>query len=142
MPAFPYGFPTSYGRAFSGGIVWPRCVNAEPGTYGHECSKPATCIGADAETGAQACFCDDCAMNGSEGRRYANLQPIGPAPVGLGSWVRICDPASAYAWRLGIVVALYQCPPQPTPIAIVQVRSHTGGAVTLAARVDKLRLAS
>lgn len=43
------------------------CRNAEPGTYGHECGKPATWIGTR-ENGSDVEFCDDCKENGYEAR--------------------------------------------------------------------------
>jgi len=42
-----------------------KCHNAEPGTYGHECGKPAVWIGTDAN-GFASGFCDDCKRNGWE----------------------------------------------------------------------------
>ena len=43
---FPYGFPTGYSRPVAAlGGLWPRCVNAEPGTFGHECGRPAVFVG-------------------------------------------------------------------------------------------------
>lgn len=44
-----------------------RCHNAEPGTFGHECGKPATWVGT-ASSGFQAGFCDDCKECGWEAR--------------------------------------------------------------------------
>lgn len=43
------------------------CHNAEPGTYGHECGKPAKWLGTD-RTGFTAGFCDDCKANGFEAK--------------------------------------------------------------------------
>lgn len=142
MTGFPYGFPTSYSRPFSGGIIWPRCVNAEPGTFGHECGKPATCVGTNHETGAQAALCDHCAMNGSEGRKLGNLQSLGVAPVAVGSYVTVTDAACAYAGHCAQVLSVTHYPPQPTPIALVKVRPWNGAHVTFAVRTDKLRLRS
>ncbi len=43
---FPYGFPTGHSRVNPAiGRIWPRCINAEPGTFGHECGQPAAFIG-------------------------------------------------------------------------------------------------
>lgn len=57
---FPYGFPTSYSRPHEGlSRFWPRCVNSEPGTFGHECGQPAVFIGTKPASGFQACFCAD-----------------------------------------------------------------------------------
>lgn len=66
---FPYGFPT--GHSLSDPELsqpWPRCINAKPGTFGHECGRPAAFIGTKAETGAQACFCADCKDVGHDAR--------------------------------------------------------------------------
>lgn len=41
------------------------CHNAEPGTYGHECSKPAVWLGTSAK-GHVSGFCDDCKQHGYE----------------------------------------------------------------------------
>ena len=72
----PYGAPGRLPRADGR----HRCVNAEPGTYGHECGKPATWIGTTA-TGWQGCYCDHCKEHGHEGRRCVSYAPItGGAP--------------------------------------------------------------
>ncbi len=64
---FPYGFPTSHSRVDPTlGRPWPRCINAEPGTFGHECGKSASFIGTKAATGAQACFCASCRETGHD----------------------------------------------------------------------------
>lgn len=66
---FPYGFPTSHSRIDPAlGQPWPRCINAEPGTFGHECGRPAAFIGTKAATGAQACFCASCKEHGHDAR--------------------------------------------------------------------------
>lgn len=44
-----------------------RCHNAELGTYGHECGKPAVWIGTKA-SGWQCGFCDQCKRYGYEAR--------------------------------------------------------------------------
>ncbi len=44
-----------------------KCHNANAGTYGHECSKPAVWLGRS-PTGFTSGFCDDCRRNGTEGR--------------------------------------------------------------------------
>jgi hypothetical protein len=81
---FPYGFPTGHARAHPAlGRLWPRCVNAEPGTFGHECGKPATFIGTNAASPTQACFCTDCKERGDEARSFGDwreLEPTGQAP--------------------------------------------------------------
>ena len=43
------------------------CHNAEPGTYGHECGKPAAWIGTN-HKGFSSGFCDDCKRHGYEAR--------------------------------------------------------------------------
>jgi hypothetical protein len=43
------------------------CHNAEQGTFGHECGKPATWIGTQ-ETGFRSGFCDDCKAHGWEAK--------------------------------------------------------------------------
>ncbi len=44
-----------------------KCHNAQPGTYGHECGKPATWVGTT-YTGFRSGFCDECKHNGYEAR--------------------------------------------------------------------------
>ena len=67
---FPYGFPTSYSRPPRGtDRLWPRCVNAEPGTFGHECGAVAGFVGTKAD-GFQAVFCEACKATGFEARGY------------------------------------------------------------------------
>jgi hypothetical protein len=46
-----------------------KCHNAEPGTFGHECGKPADFIGTKA-SGFQSGFCAYCAEHGSERHGY------------------------------------------------------------------------
>ena len=76
MTCFPYGFPTGYARSLRGSSrIWPRCTNAEPGSYGHECGEPAGIIGSRAD-GGQACFCSACRALGSEARRYSDWQAL------------------------------------------------------------------
>jgi len=80
---FPYGFPTGRARVHPAlGRLWPRCVNAEPGTFGHECGKPATFIGTNANSGAQACFCADCKEHGHEARCFGDWHQLGSAGQG------------------------------------------------------------
>jgi hypothetical protein len=58
-----------------------KCHNAEPGTYGHECGKPAAWIGTTAG-GFSAGYCADCKRNGSEARICVSWTPAAaPAPV-------------------------------------------------------------
>ena len=76
MTCFPYGFPTSYALSPRGSSrIWPRCTNAEPGSYGHECGEPADFIGSRAD-GGQSCFCFACKANGSEARCFSDWQAL------------------------------------------------------------------
>lgn len=45
------------------------CRNANPGTFNHECGKPAAWI-AVIDAGSRIPFCDHCRADGIEGRRY------------------------------------------------------------------------
>lgn len=56
-----------------------RCHNAEPGTYGHECEKPATWVGEDAN-GFRSGFCDDCKERGYEARPVVKWEKLPPCP--------------------------------------------------------------
>lgn len=54
-----------------------KCHNAEPGTYGHECGKPAEWVGTAPSTmhpGATYAsgYCDRCKRNGWEARNVAS----------------------------------------------------------------------
>ena len=51
-----------------------RCQNAEPGTYSHECSKPAQWTATNAQ-GHRAGFCDQCKQHGHEARTYSQWTP-------------------------------------------------------------------
>ena len=51
------------------------CHNAEPGTFNHECGKPATFIGTRAD-GFASGFCDACKTNGSEASRCTHWEKI------------------------------------------------------------------
>ena len=76
MTCFPYGFPTGYAPSPRGSSrIWPRCTNAEPGSYGHECGEPAGFIGSNAD-GGQACFCSTYKAQGSEARRYTDWMAL------------------------------------------------------------------
>ncbi len=50
-----------------------KCHNAQRGTYGHECSKPATWIGT-AANGWSSGFCDYCKVHGDEAARMITWQ--------------------------------------------------------------------
>jgi hypothetical protein len=52
-----------------------RCHTAEPGTFGHECGKPATWIGTNAK-GFACGFCDACKANGWEASSYTQWERI------------------------------------------------------------------
>lgn len=81
--SFPYGFPTGYSRPYTLlGRLWPRCVNAEPGTFGHECGTPALFIGTRPAIGFQACFCADCKERGQDARQYGHWQALEMARLG------------------------------------------------------------
>ena len=76
MTCFPYGFPTGYAPSPRGSSqIWPRCTNAETGSYGHECGEPASFIASKVDE-TQACFCSACKAHGSEARRYADWQAL------------------------------------------------------------------
>jgi len=61
------------------------CHNAEPGTYGHECGKPAKWLGTGA-SGFQSGFCDDCKAHGYEAK-------------GMVAWVPAGTPWRVEQWR-------------------------------------------
>ena len=46
-----------------------KCSNAEPGTYGHECGKPAQWT-ATKPNGYTSHFCTQCKQNGTEAQAY------------------------------------------------------------------------
>lgn len=52
-----------------------RCINAEPGTFNHECGKPAEWIGTMAN-GFRSCFCSSCKSRGSEARAVQHWEHI------------------------------------------------------------------
>lgn len=49
-----------------------KCHNSEPGTYGHECGKPAQWIGTDYK-GFRCGFCDQCKRHGTEAKAISQL---------------------------------------------------------------------
>lgn len=62
-----------------------KCHNAQPGTYGHECGKPATWIG-EKTGGFTSGFCDACKQDGFEARPVKNWHKLetpaaAPAPA-------------------------------------------------------------
>lgn len=55
-----------------------RCTNSEPGTFNHECDKPATWIGVH-HSGHRQAFCDPCKAEGAEARRCVSFERLGGA---------------------------------------------------------------
>jgi hypothetical protein len=57
------------------------CHNSEPGTFNHECGKPAVWIGTSAR-GFRCGFCDDCKLHGFEasGHTWERIE-LTPLPV-------------------------------------------------------------
>lgn len=49
------------------------CHNAQPGTYGHECGKPATWLGTT-RSGFRSGYCDACKENGYEARHVVRWE--------------------------------------------------------------------
>ena len=52
-----------------------RCRNAEPGTFGHECGKPATWVGVK-ESGYEASYCGSCKETGTEAKQSVDWRPL------------------------------------------------------------------
>lgn len=52
-----------------------KCHNAEPGTFSHECGKPAKWIGYSAKGHASG-FCTDCMNHGFEARHYVRWMEL------------------------------------------------------------------
>lgn len=52
-----------------------RCHNANVGTYGHECGKPAAWIG-ETRNGFRSGFCGDCKETGDEARQCVRFYPL------------------------------------------------------------------
>lgn len=57
------------------------CHNAQRGTFGHECGKPATWLGLHPSTGFTSGFCNDCKEHGDErgGRIWTPIRLKVPA---------------------------------------------------------------
>ncbi len=55
-----------------------KCHNAEPGTFGRECYKPAVWIGTR-PSGYRTGFCDDCRQNGYEAPAYGIWERVAAA---------------------------------------------------------------
>ncbi len=52
-----------------------HCVNSEPGTFNHECQKPAAWIGTKVG-GFKACFCADCKTRGWDAKNVKHWHTI------------------------------------------------------------------
>jgi hypothetical protein len=52
-----------------------KCHNAQPGTYGHECGKPAIWIG-ETRSGFRSGFCQHCHDHGYEARDCIEFYPF------------------------------------------------------------------
>ena len=63
--------PLPYGSSHNGA----RCVNAQPGSFGHECGKPAKWIGTK-PSGFTACYCNECKAAGYEARNVETWKAI------------------------------------------------------------------
>ena len=53
-----------------------KCHNAQPGSFGHECGRPATWIGTK-RNGFRSSFCDRCKEHGWEAAGFIHWQKIG-----------------------------------------------------------------
>jgi hypothetical protein len=51
-----------------------KCHNAEPGTYGHECGKPAVWVGENRDM-FRCGYCQDCKQFGHEARDVVHWHP-------------------------------------------------------------------
>lgn len=51
-----------------------KCHNAEPGSFNHECGKPAAWVGED-RSGYRCGFCSDCKRSGYEARGIISWMP-------------------------------------------------------------------
>ena len=59
-----------------------KCHNAEPGTYGHECGKPATWIGTKSN-GYRSGFCDHCKEHGWEASDFVKWERVATTSVNV-----------------------------------------------------------
>lgn len=90
MTCFPYGFPTGHAPSPRGSLrSWPRCTNAEPGSYGHECGEAAGFISLRSD-GGQACFCSACKEHGYEARRYSHWLALPTMGQGDNAATAVC----------------------------------------------------
>ncbi len=62
-----------------------KCHNAEPGTYGHECGKPAMWISDDPHSGFTSGFCLRCRAEGYEARGRINWRLVPVLSTALAS---------------------------------------------------------
>lgn len=60
-----------------------KCHNAQIGTYGHECGKPASWIGTTS-TGFSSGFCSECKESGDEARTVMQWDRIPPVAASSG----------------------------------------------------------
>jgi len=51
-----------------------KCTNAEPGTYNHECGRPAQWT-ATKPNGFESAFCNQCKQHGTEAQQFNNWAP-------------------------------------------------------------------
>jgi hypothetical protein len=72
------------------------CHNAEPGTYGHECCKPAVWVGTKAN-GFSSGFCGACRASGYEAREMVSWVPV-EAPAGYVAEYRNGDTVLPYGY--------------------------------------------
>lgn len=57
-----------------------RCTNSEPGTFNHECGRPALYAGTHASGHVQY-FCADCRSRGYEARHIKAWRDLQAAPA-------------------------------------------------------------
>jgi len=57
-----------------------KCHNTEPGTFNHECGRPAVWIGENAK-GSRSGYCEDCRHHGYEARRAVRWTRIPSKPM-------------------------------------------------------------
>lgn len=80
------------------------CHNAQPGTYGHECGKPATWIGATS-SGFRSGYCAACKADGYEAKLCVSWAPIDP-PAGYAAEYRSGESVLLYGYGDTANVAL------------------------------------
>ncbi|TXH35264.1 MAG: hypothetical protein E6Q98_15850 [Rhodospirillaceae bacterium] len=71
-----------------------KCHNAEPGSFGHECGKPATWIGGKPD-GFRSGFCDHCKDHGSEARFFEDWKRIDQRRVAVTNLLTSIDQLKA-----------------------------------------------